>query len=586
MADKVALRLSVADTHRDGFLTNAYDGTGAQNYDNFTARAQLLIKPSEDVKIRLIGDYSKQKLAIILSVIDGYFSTYANGATIANNIFDRAARTGYVLPTENAFSRVGNSDSHYQANMESYGVSGQLDWDVGPATLTAITAYRWWDWYLANDGDGTPLAISTKAQQQNFQRQFSQELRLASNGENTIDYVAGLFYFHQKVPGYGQLAYGKDFAAWNLNPATTPAAFIANVNQAMTGLQTDSYSNARTKSYAAFGQVDWHIAQPLTLTVGLRYTHEEKSGEFRRFLSPVSTGNRSLLTAAQQAQFQVSDLSFTAADKADALSGLITASYKVAPDVLLYGSYSRGNKSGGLNITAGGASRPVVDPEKVDAFELGLKSQFLDGRLTFNAAAFLTEIKDYQTNISEYLQGSTQFVQYIANIPKVRSKGLEADVVFAPSRRVSFTGSAAYTDAKFVTYTNSPQRPEATNASSVQDLSGRSLPGVSKFAYSLGVDASQPVSNTLDLYARADWVHRSSFNSTATLSVYGVVPAYGILNGRIGVRTASGKADLSLWVRNLLDKNYYIGRSPGTFGLITGTTGDPRTAGATLRINW
>jgi iron complex outermembrane receptor protein len=89
IADKVAVRLSVADTHRDGFLRNSYDGSKAQDYDNFTARGQLLIQPSETVKISLIGDYSKQKQRFQLSLIDGYFTTYANGQPIANNIFDR-----------------------------------------------------------------------------------------------------------------------------------------------------------------------------------------------------------------------------------------------------------------------------------------------------------------------------------------------------------------------------------------------------------------------------------------------------------------------------------------------------------------
>ncbi len=584
--DKVALRLSGAYTKRDGFLTNLYDGRDAQDYENLTLRGQLLVKPSDNLKIRFIGDYSKQKLGIILSVIDGYFTNYANGATIANNIFDRAARAGYDLPDQNAFSRNGNSNSPFQANMESYGVSGQIDWDLGPAVLTSITAYRWWDWFPKNDTDGTPLSINTKQQQANFQRQFSQELRLGSNGDNTINYVAGLFYFFQKVPGYGEIAYGEDFAEWNLNAATVPSATIATVDRAMSGIEVNSFSNAITKSYAAFGQLDWRIADPLTITVGLRYTHEDKRGEFRRFLAPGSGGDRSLLTPQQQATFLVDDLAYAAGLKADALSGMATVAYKVAPDVLLYGSYSRGNKSGGLNITAGGINRPVVDSEKVNALELGLKSQFLNGKATFNAAAFLTEIKDYQANVTEQVVGTTQMLQYIANIPKVRSKGIEADLTLSPSKWVNISASATYTDAKFVSFVNSPQAPERANEGPTQDLSGRRLPGVPKFVYSLSADVTQPVSDSLEVYGRADWNYRSSFNSTATLSSYGHIPGYGVLNARLGLRTESGKIDLSFWARNLLDKKYYLIRGPQTFGLVTGTVGDPRTVGTTLRVKW
>ncbi|RZK04040.1 MAG: TonB-dependent receptor [Novosphingobium sp.] len=591
--DKVAFRISVADTHRGGFLLNRTNLTKAQDYDNFTARGQLLIKPNTDVSIRLIGDYSKQTLHSNLTLIDGYFTTFANGAPIANNIFDRAARFNYTLPTTNAFARVGDADSPYQANMESYGVSGELNWDFGKATLTSITAYRWWDWYPANDIDGTSLAINTLAQQQNFQRQFTQELRLASNGRNTVDYQVGLFYLYQIIRGYGRTGYGKDFAAWNL-PPTTPAATIAAVSQALTGFEADSYSDPRTKSYAAFGQADWHITDTLTLTAGLRFTHEDKEGSFTRFQVPTSGLNLSTLPAAQaaalqairdSAAYQLGNLTFSAKTKSDALSGLITLGYKITPDVLLYGSYSHGSKSGGLNVTAGGAARPVVDPEKVDSFEIGLKSQFLDNRVTFNLAAFLTEIRDYQTTVSELITG-TVYTQYIDNIPKVRSKGIEADLAYAPTDWLRFTASGAYTDAKFVSFANSPQAPDKSNQGGIQDLSGQRLPGVSKFAYSLGLDASQPLTENFEAYVHADYLHRSSFNSTATLSQYGVIPAYGLLNGRIGLRTADGKYDFAFWARNLTNEDYYITRAPGTFGLLTGSVGEPRTVGATLRVKY
>ena len=606
VADKVAVRLSVADTHRDGYLTNLYDGTDAQNYDNFTARGQLLIKPNDDIKIRIIGDYSKQKLDIILNVIDGYYTKYANGATIAYNIFDRAARTGYVLPDQNAFSRNGNSNSPFGADSKGYGVSGQIDWDLGSATLTSITAHRWWDWFPKNDVDGTPLSINIKGQQQNFQRQFSQELRIASNGENKIDYVAGLFYFWQKVRGYGEFELGRDFAEWNLNPAApanTPTV-IANTDLALTNFQGTSFSDPQTRSYAAFGQADWHITSGLTLTAGLRFTHEDKKGSYWRApvagsgldLSGLSAEQLAAITAIRNnAAYQMSPIAFSARLKDDAFSGLVSLSYKVTPDVLLYGSYSRGSKSGGLNLTAGAVARPltdttdpnkrfVVEPEKVDAFEVGVKSQFLDDTLTFNVAAFLTEITDYQANVSQQVPGTTSTTQYIDNIPKVRSKGVEADIAYAPTEWITLSAAGAYTDAKFVSFANSPQAPEKSNQGGIQDLSGVRLTGVSKFAYSVSADVAQPINEDAAVYVRGDWLHRSSFNSSAVNSIYGVIPAYGILNARLGLRNE--RFDVSVWARNLFDKDYYASRSGGTFGLLNGTPGDPRTIGATLRVNW
>ena len=90
----------------------------------------------------------------------------------------------------------------------------------------------------------------------------------------------------------------------------------------------------------------------------------------------------------------------------------------------------------------------------------------------------------------------------------------------------------------------------------------------------------------LDVYGRADWLHRSSFNATPTNSIYGTVPAYGILNARVGVRTADGVLDVSLWARNLLDEDYYLTRNVGSFGLITAAVSEPRTLGGTVRVKW
>jgi iron complex outermembrane receptor protein len=268
-----------------------------------------------------------------------------------------------------------------------------------------------------------------------------------------------------------------------------------------------------------------------------------------------------LLTAAQQAQFQVSDLAFSAKLKSDALSGLVTLGYKVTPDVLVYGTYSHGSKSGGLNITAGGASRPVVNPEKVDAFEIGVKSQFLDNKLTVNAAAFYTEIRDYQANVSEQIPGTTASNQYIANIPKVRSQGVEADVSYAPSRWVSLTASGAYTDAKFISYKNAPQRPELAipGTLQVQDCRARSFRRLEVHLLAR-YRRSAPGSETLEVYGHADYMHRSSFNSNATNSIYSVVPGYGLHQRALGLRTQDGLYDFSFWARNLANEDYYLSR--------------------------
>lgn len=584
IADKVAFRLSIADTHRDGFLTNLHDGSKAQDYDNFSIRGQLLIKPTEDLSIKIISDYSHQKQHYVLNIPVSYFTTYDNGATINNNIVQRAARAGYALLPAEPFARNGDSDSHYQAYMKSYGVSGQVDWDLGNVALTSITAYRWWDWDPANDADGTSLPITTKAQQANRQRQFSQELRLASTGKNTIDWVVGAYYFWQTVRGYGASAYSSAAANWNLPNANQTIA-----NAALNGFEANSYSEPVTKSYALFGQASWNITDALSLTGGLRYTHEDKTGVYRQYwvagtdLSTLSAADAAAATGIRN-QFNP-QTSYSLVIRDDSLSGLATLGWKVAPAILLYGSYSRGSKSGGLNLTnIPTGAIGTVKPETVDNFELGFKSQWLDRRLTFNAAAFWTEVSDYQTAITQP-NSLGQAIQYISNIPKVRSRGIEGDLAYAPSKWISMTASGSYIEASYRNYTNAPQAPENNAAlAPTQNLTGVQLPGVPKFTYTLGADVAQPLGGgVIEVYGHADYSHRSTFNTSSSNSHYAQVPGYGLLNARIGVRSENGRWDISVWARNLTDKNYFQALSAAATGLVTGTIGDPRTVGVTLK---
>jgi iron complex outermembrane receptor protein len=586
--DLVAVRLSGAVTQRDGYLYNITTNTDAQDYYNASVRGQVLITPSDDIELRLIGDYSKQKQKFALTVFVDHHETYANGATIPNNFLQRAARfPSYTLPAFDPFARQGEADGHYQANMEGYGVSGQLDWNLGFAKLTSITAYRWWDWYPSNDGDGTSLPIVTVAQQQNFQRQFSQELRLASDSDGPLNYVIGGYYFWQTVRGYGSFGYGPAAALWNV--PTVPAVVA---NAALNGFTAASYSEPITKSLAGFGQVDWKVTDSLTLTAGLRYTNEEKSGVFEQFW----TGGNDLsgLTAQQRAtaialrtQFNPVT-SYETGFTDDSLGGLVSLAWKVAPDVLVYATYSRGNKSGGLNLTSlpAGVS-PDVAPEKVANYEAGFKTQLLDRRVTFNGAVYWTEITDYQTTILEQVANTVSFRQYIANIPKVRSRGAEADLNFAASDNLSLFASAAYTDAEYVEYTNAPQAVERLNESAVQDLSGKPLPGAPEFTYSLGGEAHGKVASlggrTLELYAYADWSHRSSFNTSASNSIWAQVPAYGTANARLGLRTEDGPVDISIWAKNLFDREYFTTLSGANTGVVTGQLGEPATYGVTVR---
>jgi iron complex outermembrane receptor protein len=587
IADKLAARLTASYTHSDGLLTNAFNGRDVNDNKSISLRGQLLFTPTDTLSIRVIGDYSKQDSYSRASSILGVFTKYANGATIANNFNDRVARAGYVLPYDpsDPFAKIVDFDAKVQANMEGYGGSAKIDWDLGGASLTSITAYRWWDWYPLNDQDNTSLSVNIAGGTTNWQRQFSQELRLTSKGKRTIDYTVGLYYFWQVVRGLGQYQLGPQYAIWN-----NPNANRALANYAYTGFESDSTIEPRTKSYAAFGQLTWNIGDALKLTGGLRFTHEDKTGLFDQRtvagndLSTLSAADRATAQGLRDALYPV--VRYEVGTSNDALTGSLNLAWKVAPDVLTYASYSRGSKSGGLSLGSlpAGVS-PVVRPETVDAWEIGLKSQFWQRRITFNAAAFWTEVEDYQAAITEYIGNTTTFRRYISNIPGVRSRGLETDLTVAPAHGISFTASAAYVDAVYKGYTNAQNAPERRNISEVQDLSGVQLANAPKFVYTLGSDLTQPIAGS-EAYFHADYTHRSSYDTSGLNSAYTLIRPYGVLNARIGVRIDDGRFDLSVWARNLLDKQYFTAIGAANTGLITGNIGDPRTIGATLRTSF
>jgi iron complex outermembrane receptor protein len=584
----LAARITASVTRSDGLLTNAYNGRDVNDYRNVSVRGQLLFTPTSKLSIRIIGDYSKQDSYSRASSIVGIFTKYANGAAISNNFADRVARTGYVLPynPSDPFAGIVDFDAKVQANMEGYGASAKADWDLGGATLTSITAYRWWDWYPLNDQDNTSLSINIRGGTTNWQRQFSQELRLASSGERTIDYTLGLYYFWQVVHGLGQYQLGPQYAIWN-----NPNANRALANYAYTNFESDSIIEPRTKSYAAFGQLTWNISDALKLTGGLRFTHEDKTGLFDQRtvagndLSTLSVADRATAQALRDALYPV--VNYSVATKDDALTGQLSLAYKIAPDVLAYASYSRGSKSGGLSLGSlpAGVS-PVVKPETINAYEVGLKSQFWNRRVTFNAAAFWTEVDNYQAAITENIGNTTSFRRYISNIPGVRSRGLEGDLTIAPATGISFTASAAYVDAVYQHYTNAQNAPERRNISEVQDLSGVQLANTPKFVYTLGTDLSHPVAEGSEGYFHADYTHRSSYDTSGSNSQYTLIRPYGVLNARVGVRLSDGRFDISVWARNLLNKQYFTAISATNTGLITGNIGDPRTIGATFRTRF
>lgn len=571
--DVLAVRLSGSVTSRDGTLTNQFTGKKQNNRDSYLLRGQLLFQPSSTVSVRLIGDYGKQQQDCCAQVLAGIVSP-ANG----KNFRTIAGLFGFT-PVIDPFARVTVDDRAITLSNESGGVSAQIDVELPGATLTSVSAWRFWNWTPTIDLDFTPLSSFAVADNADRQDQYSQELRIASNGGGKIDYVAGLFFYDETIDQDLTVSYGSAATQLLISQAL-PALILNGVSK----VDTNRY---HTTSLAAFGQATLHLTDALSLTGGLRYSHDNKRGHY----SAVASGGLPLAGplaafAPLRAAFASSG-TFDVQSKVGKVSGSANISYKVSNQVMVYAGYSRGNRSGGLNLTqlASGIS-PVVAPESIDAYEIGLKSSLLDNRLIFNVAAFLQNDRNYQATVADPTRLA---VVYLSNVPKVRSKGFEIDMRGTLSDNFSVYGALAYTDAKLVSYPAAACPLELSNFNTC-DLSGYPIAGIPKWSASFGGEAKQEISvfdAPSEAYLGFDYSYRSSVNNGG-YSAATVLPPLHLANARLGVRAQNRRLDLSFWVKNLFDKQYFsdIAVGVGNAGLLTGQLGDERTYGVTARFHF
>jgi iron complex outermembrane receptor protein len=275
------------------------------------------------------------------------------------------------------------------------------------------------------------------------------------------------------------------------------------------------------------------------------------------------------------------------------LSGQMTAAFKISKAANAYATYSTGFKSVGLNLNGlptDALNQPIlaaaiVKPEDVHHFEVGLKTTPHSG-VTANLTAYDTEIKNFQTQVTNASVGVLR--GYLANAAKVRVRGAEFDGTASVNGHLSFYTSAAYIDGRYISFPDAPPPLEETGGPQFKDISGSMLPGISKWALSFGGQASHRapmLGRTGEVFGALDASYRSSFSSSASASTYLIVDGYSLLNARVGYRWTGGWT-VSVWSRNLLNKNYFelLTAAPGNTGLFVGQPGDQRTFGVTLRI--
>lgn len=518
LTDDVGAKVSVFDRRSNGYQVNTATGQKYGLINTKGARSELRLTPGAwDIALR--GD-----------IIDDHSLLARNEPVV-----------GFaVVPGRDTVAE------HVRASEQTKGggVSLTVDHDLGGGlTLTSITAQRWLHVIQSSDPEFTLRDIVDYIQDDDG-HQFSQEVRLASPSSGRLTYVAGLYYFRQRLTSDRPLHFGADWTALT----RLPSGFITN--DVAVG----------TDAYAGFANADYHFTSKLTLNLGIRYTKEDKT------LSFIQTNPNKVLPTYPNLNLN---------DKMNASDVSPTASltFIASREVTVYAKYSKGFKAGGWNPDFTTTSKIDFDAEKVSNYEAGIKTQLLDNRLSINLSGYYMDYSDLQ--VSQLVSTALGFI--ITNAGRARVEGFELEMLARPRPWLDLSAGGAYNNAKYTRFDT------GTGVS----YAGQQFTNTPKLTAFVTTDVHFPVTSSTTAIFHADYRYQSKvfFNNQRTVAPIGVFGSngYALVNLRAGIAFGKG-LEASVFVDNLANKRPLLNRSTDNLGLgtITEFYGLPRQVGGRL----
>ncbi|MEM8957563.1 MAG: TonB-dependent receptor [Pseudomonadota bacterium] len=504
VSEDFALRGTVSKRYADGYIDNSATGNSVGDTDYLAAQAVLQGTLATGTRLRLSADYTRDD---------------SDGGL-------------WFAPVDEALDFEAEHDLDPDQELRIGGVALRLDHDFGAVALTSITAWRGHDLDFFLDGDFTASPDLIQGQTER-QRQFSQEFRLSSTGDRTVDWRLGAYYLYE------------DFeAAQFFDFASIPRDLLSR-----------STFDQINYSVAVYGLADWQVAPDWTVSGGLRYTYDRKSTE-----SEISSPSGTFFFGAPGAVDE--DVSF------QDVSPELTVSWQPGAQALVYAKLASGFKSGGISpyIEADGSANEY-DPEKTDSAEIGYRYGSPDGRFSLSANAFYIRWRDQQVTIF-----TTPVTRVYRNAARSHSKGAELEVTAELAEGITLTGGYGYTDAQF---------DEFVDPILGADFSGNPLPFAPKNSLFLGLRWERPLSNRRTLRAALDYTYRGSYSFTPdNLFRQGET---NIVDARISIEGEGWKA--TLFGKNLTDERYLTNYF-AFFGEDTGVAAPGRTIGGELSMTF
>ncbi|AGH46507.1 TonB-dependent receptor [Paraglaciecola psychrophila] len=392
--DDLAMRTSFSRVKQDGYTQNVYNGPNAlnpsetfvgkdmDNIDNLSIRTDWLWKASDTLSLRFLAQY---------------FTGESNGAGIK----------GIDDPTPGARNLSQDTDSSYELDSQVYGLIAE--WDAGFAVIKSLTSYQKDDITVVRDNDrhsfdtNPEIQISVFNPEINIQTTFTQELNIISNEPlfGKLDWIVGAFYLDTdiEITIREELDVGRDGVLDGYTPSF-PAVFSGD-----RGFISDS--NPQRESLSFYGQTTYPISETVRLITGLRYTKDEVESTVSNFFAPTPAFIN---------------------PKTEDLTGRVALEWDAGDDTMTYVSYTRGLKPGGSNLTFSEGDEALVraafEDETIDAYEIGLKSEFMKSRVRTNVAAFYYDYTNLQFQASDF----NEFGSGVSNIPESEIYGIELEM--------------------------------------------------------------------------------------------------------------------------------------------------------------
>lgn len=477
-------------------------------------RSKLLWTPTPSTQVRLSADYSRVRS-------DGTPYQLAPGVIGADGV------TTYPGPYRT------DTNEKNLANIDDWGVSLRIDQDLGFARFVSISAYRHVRGLYDLDEDSTPAPVVNSFIHQ-LAKDFSQEIQLLSPENSKLQWVLGAYFFD---------------ASYAYDPIT-----IAGFAAGPAGSE-DIFGNQHTHSYSVYGQATYEFLPKTSLTLGLRYTDEDQ--EDHAF---VMVGNTVVFAPPDQRQ------------TFDKLTWRFALNYQFTNSIMAYISQNRGIKSGGYNLLGPGV--PGYKPEVLDAYEVGLKSEFFEHRLRLNLATFYYNYQDIQ--VQSIQAGAINTV----NAASAEVYGVDGDFAAVPLPNLTLRGSVGYTYGFYINFQNATFTPPSPldGPQFPGDAGGHRIINAPRWTASGSIDYKIPTQFGEFVYDLS-----GSYRSLAFVSADNrlAIPGYVVFNTTLTWTAPNNHYNVQLWVHNLFNEAYYASRVETAVGDLQ-YLAPPRTFGVTL----